>query len=104
MENKGKYYIGIIYPGMTATDLFKGDKNTEGSILYKVATDPKKMAKKIVKSLVRRKKRAVHGADAKMMNLTAKIAPVKGLWLIAWVMKISKSKVFTNVFERKEKK
>ncbi len=104
MENKGKYYIGVMYPGTTATDLFKGDKNTEGSILYKVATQSNKMAKKIVKALVRRKKRAVLGADAKMMNWTAKIAPVKGLGLIAWVMKISKSKVFSNVFEREEKK
>ena len=104
MENKGKYYVGIIYPGTTATDLFKGDKNTDDSILYKVATKPEKMAKKVVKALCRRKKRAVLGADAKMMNAIAKIAPVKGLGLIAWVMKISKSKVFTNVFEKKEKK
>ncbi len=104
LENKGKYYIGIVYPGTTATDLFREDKNTDGSILYKVATTPEKMAKKIVKAIRRRKRRAVLGADAKLMNLLAKIAPVKGLGLIARVMKASGSKVFSNVFERKEKK
>ena len=104
LENKGKHYIGIIYPGTTATDLFRGDKNTDGSILYKVATKPEKMAKKVVKVLRRRKKRAVLGADAKMMSAIAKIAPVKGLGLIAWVMKKSGSKVFSNVFEKDEKK
>jgi short-subunit dehydrogenase len=46
LENKGKYYIGIVYPGTTATDLFRDDKNTDGSILYKVATSPERMAKK----------------------------------------------------------
>ncbi|MBR2904093.1 MAG: SDR family NAD(P)-dependent oxidoreductase [Clostridia bacterium] len=103
MENKGKHYIGIIYPGTTATDLFRRDGNTEDSILQKVATKPDKMAKKIVRALRRRRRRSVLGADAKAMALLAKVAPVKGLGLIAWVMKISRSKVFTNVFERERK-
>ena len=58
-----------------------------------------KMAKKMAKAIVKRKKRAVLGWDAKLMNFVAKVAPVKGLALIRWVMKVSKSKVFTNVFD-----
>lgn len=97
MEDR-KRYIGIFYPGTTKTDLFRNDKNTENSALDIVAMPASKMAKKIAKKILKKRKRAVLGWDAKAMNLVAKIAPVKGLSLIAWVMRISKSKVFTNVF------
>lgn len=98
MEERQRY-IGIVYPGTTKTDLFRNDKNTENSALDIVAMPPSKMAKKVAKSILKKKQRAVLGWDAKAMNLLAKIAPVKGLALIAWVMRISKSKVFTNVFQ-----
>ena len=61
------------------------------------------MAAKIARVIVKRKKRAVVGWDAKAMNFTAKLMPVKGLALIAWVMKKSKSKVFRNVFPEEKK-
>lgn len=98
MEEQNRY-VGIIYPGTTKTDLFRNDENTENSALDIVAIPASKMAKKIAKSILKKKKRAVLGWDAKAMNLVAKIAPVKGLALIAWVMRISKSKVFKNVFQ-----
>ena len=101
MEEKGKTYIGLIYPGTVATELFDKDENTKNSALDKVAMPAEKMAKKIAKSIVKRRKRAVVGWDAKLMCLTAKVAPVRGLALIRWVMKASKSKVFTNVFDYK---
>ncbi len=99
MEEKGRLHVGIIYPGTTATALFDGDENTKNSALDKIAMPAKKMAKKMAKAIVKRKKRAVLGWDAKLMNFVAKVAPVKGLALIRWVMKVSKSKVFTNVFD-----
>lgn len=98
MEEKGKTYVGLICPGTTATELFDGDPNTKNSALDLIAMPAEKMAKKIAKAMIRRKKRAVLGWDAKLMNFTAKLAPVKGLFLIRAVMKASKSKVFTNVF------
>ena len=101
MEEITRLHIGIIYPGTTATALFDGDENTKNSALDKVAMPAKKMAKKIAKSIVKRKKRAVISWDAKLMCFVAKVAPVKGLALIRWVMKTSKSKVFTNVFDYK---
>ena len=101
MEEIGRLHVGIIYPGTTATALFDGDENTKNSALDKVAMPAEKMAKKIAKSIVKRRKRAVVGWDAKLMCLTAKVAPVRGLALIRWVMKASKSKVFTNVFDYK---
>lgn len=104
MEQKGKSYVGLIYPGTVATELFDKDENTKDSALDLVAMKPQKMAKKIARKIIRRKKRAVLGWDAKIMTLLAKIAPVKGTALIAWIMKISGSKVFSNVFDRKKEK
>lgn len=98
LENKGKY-IGIMFPGTTKTDLFRDDEQTKNSALDKVAMSAEKMAKKMAKKIYQRKPRAVLGWDAKAMNFTAKIMPVKGLKLICGVMRKSKSKVFKNVFK-----
>ena len=97
LEKKGNY-IGIIFPGTTKTELFRSDAQTENSALDKIAMLAPKMAKKILRKIIKKKRRAVIGWDAKAMNFVAKIAPVKGLFFIRWVMKKSKSKVFKNVF------
>ncbi len=99
LEEKGKKYIGLICPGTTATELFRSDENTKNSALDILAMPARKMAKKIAKKILKKRRRAVLGWDAKLMNLTAKLMPVKGLFLIRGVMKVSKSKVFTNVFD-----
>ena len=104
MEEKGKKYVGVIYPGTTATELFDGDENTKDSALNVIAMPAKKMAKKIARKIIRKRKRAVLGWDAKLMTFTTKIMPVKGLALIRGVMKLSGSKVFDNVFDRKKGK
>ena len=91
-------YVGLFFPGTTKTELFRNDKQTENSALDIIAMPAKKMARKIVKKIVKKRRRAVLGWDAKAMNFVAKIAPVRGLKLSCWVMKISKSKVFENVF------
>ncbi len=98
MEETGRY-VGIVYPGTTATELFRNDENTKNSALDKVAMPAEKMANKIATLIVKKKKRSVVGWDAKCMNIMAKIAPVKALSMIAGIMKKSKSKVFSNVFK-----
>ena len=100
LEEKGKKYIGIVYPGTTATELFRNDENVQGSAMGRIAMPASKMAKKIARRSLRRKKRSVVGWDAKFMSATARLFPVKGPALIRWVMKISKSKAFTNVFTK----
>lgn len=98
LEEKGKKYVGIVYPGTTKTELFRNDKNTENSALDIVAMPAEKMAGKIARAILKKKKRAILGWDAKAMNLLAKCMPVKGLYLIRGVMKKSGSKVFSAVF------
>lgn len=100
LEEKGKKYIGIIYPGTTATDLFREDTNVQNSAMAMIAMPADKMARKIAKRILKRKKRSVLGFDAKFMSFTARYFPVKGPAFIRWVMKISKSKAFDNVFEK----
>ena len=93
-------YVGLIFPGTTATELFRNDENTKNSALDLVAMPATKMAKKILKKIAKKRKRAVVGWDAKAMNLTAKLAPVWGLRIICSVMRLSKSKVFGRVFKK----
>ena len=102
LEEKGKKYIGVIYPGTTATDLFREDENVKNSAMGLIAMPADKMARKIAKRILKRKKRSVIGLDAKFMSFTARFMPVKGPAFIRWIMKISKSKAFTNVFENKK--
>lgn len=102
LEEKGKKYVGAIYPGTTATDLFRDDENVKGSAMGLIAMPAEKMAKKILRRILRRKKRSVLGLDAKFMSFSARFMPVKGPAFIRWVMKLSKSKAFTNVFEYKK--
>ena len=102
LEEKGKKYIGAIYPGTTATDLFRDDENVKNSAMGLIAMPADKMARKIAKRILKRKKRSVIGLDAKFMSFTARLLPVKGPAFIRWIMKISKSKAFTNVFENKK--
>ncbi len=98
LDEKSRLHVGMVCPGVTGTELFSKDENTKNSLLDKIATSPEKMAKKIARKIYKRKRRAVLGWDAKLMAFTAKIMPVKGLFLIRWIMKKSRSKVFTNVF------
>ncbi len=102
LEEKGKKYVGIFYPGTTATDLFRSDEKIAKSAMRKIACSPQKMAKKIARKLYRRKKRAVLGWDAKLMNFTAKLMPVKGPALICKIMKLSRSVAFDNVFTKEK--
>lgn len=99
MLEERKRYVGLIFPGTTATELFRNDEKTENSALDLVAMPASKMAKKILKKIAKKRKRAVVGWDAKAMNLTAKLAPVCGLRVICWAMRTSKSKVFDRVFK-----
>ena len=100
LEEKGRFYIGLIAPGTTATELFREDENTKNSALDKIAMPANKMAKKIARKILKKRRRAVLGWDAKLMGFTARLLPVKGLFLIRGVMKASKSKVFKEVYKK----
>lgn len=98
LEYRKRAYVGVFFPGATNTELFRNDAQTKDSVLQKFAISSKKMARKIARRIYRRRRRAVIGFDARAMAFLARIMPVRGPALIAWVMKKSRSKVFKNVF------
>ena len=104
IEEKGRMYVGIVYPGTTKTELFDGDEKTKNSAIDRIAMPASKMAKKIARKILRKRKRAVVGWDAKTMSFLARTMPVKGTFLVGGVLKASKSKVFSEVFDYGKKK
>lgn len=103
LEEKGGKYIAVFYPGTTATELFRSDEKAQNSAMDLIAMPAEKMAKKIAGKILKKKSRAVIGWDAKLMNWLIKIAPLRGSLLIRWVMKSSRSKVFSRIFECENK-
>ncbi len=98
LENNGKLYVGIAYPGVTMSDLFRGDERVEKSGVDKIAASPMKTAKKICRAVYLKKRKKVTGFDAHGMNFLARIFPGTGDRLVARIMKISKAEVFSDLF------
>ena len=60
------------------------------------------MAKKIVKSIKKRKRRVVLGLDAKFMNLLYKLFPRSAGRICGWFLRKFKVELFNDVFNEKE--
>ena len=99
LEERDRLHVGIIFPGMTKTELFREETNMENSILDAFSATAEKMGASIAKAIYQRKYHTVIGVDAHLMNTAAKVAPANGLALVRWVMKTSKNKVFSQVFD-----
>lgn len=98
LENNSKLYVGAAYPGVTMTDLFRGDERVKASGAEKIASSPAKTAYKIVKAIISRKKRKVIGWDAAAMSFIARLLPWTGPRIIAGIMKKSGAEVFSGLF------
>ena len=100
LEQGKRVYVGLVCPGTTATGLFQENETlTKSGLIEKLATKPQTMAKKIARVALRRKKYAVLGVDAKLMNFIATVSPVKGMRLIRNVMKKFGAAYFNEVFD-----
>ena len=100
-EYKNKIYVGLICPGFTRTNIFRNqDKQVEKSIVYKFSMNADKMAKKIVKAIKRKKKRAVIGSDACLMNMLYKLCPKSASDICGGVLKKFKVELFEDVFKK----
>lgn len=101
-----KYYVGLVCPGFTKTEIFKNQNTEIDGIVVKVATSQEKMTKKIYKGILRKKKRMVFGFDAKAMDLGYRWFPKTMPKTISGILKASKLKLFNDVFDsdKKEKK
>lgn len=95
-----KYYVSLICPGFTKSDIFRYQKSQKkNKLVDMVATNLNKMAYKIYKAIVRKKRRCVFGFDAKCMDRLYRLAPKKSPRLFNKILKKSKIELFDNVFK-----
>ena len=95
----------MICPGFTKTDIFRNQaKKSKNALIDKISMSADKMARKIEKSILKRKRRAVIGIDAKLMNILYKVFPSRSARICGWFLKKFKVDLFDNVFNEKGNK
>lgn len=99
-EYKKTIYVAGIYPGFINTNIVDNMKLTEDNknLIQNFMMDVKKAAKKIVKSILKKKKKIVIGLDGKFISFMYKIFPNFTPSFIKFVLKTSKLKMFENLF------
>lgn len=103
VEFAGKMYVGLVCPGFTKTDIFRG-QGAEGSsdkgqkAMDMISTDCDKMVKMIMFGIEHQRPMMVHGFDAHSMSIFNRLMPVQGSKLFSGVMKMSKMDLFKEVF------
>lgn len=95
-----KYYVGLVCPGFTKTEIFRDQKgDIDKGLVGKVATNLDKMAYKIYKGILRQKKRMVFGFDARAMDLGYRWFPRFTPKFFTSVIRKAKIELFDDVFE-----
>lgn len=99
------YYIGLVCPGFTKTNIFrKQTKNMDSKLINFIASDLKKATNKIYKGIRKKKKRIVVGFDAKAMDKLYRLMPVSSLGLFSNIMKSANVDLFEDVFKKENEK
>ena len=105
LDLKGKAYVSTIFPGVTTTNIFNSKDNSapiidskDKGIVDFISTPADKMAKKIVKTIKKKKKRKVLGWDAKLMDFGYKVMPKSVPKIINFVFKKSKKDSFKGIY------
>lgn len=103
VEFQGKMYVGLVCPGFTKTDIFRGQGDTSQSSGQKamdmISTDCDKMVKMIMFGIEHKAPMQVHGFDAHAMSIFNRIMPVYGSKLFSAVMRASNIDIFKEVFK-----
>ncbi len=66
LENKNDFYVGVVCPGYTKTELVKVQGDSQK--FDKISMPADKMSKKIVKGIAKKKPRMIFGKDAHAMS------------------------------------
>lgn len=102
-EHRGQLYIAYVCPGYTLTNLFREEKEMS-KLVQRFSMQASKMAKKIIKRLVKKRKRIVIGLDAHLMSGLYRISPKFASWTVSAVLKGSHDAMFSKVFIENTKK
>lgn len=108
-EQRGKVYVATILPGFVKTNLFTNKDNSKDiinqkdkKIIDRFSMRADKMAKKIIRTIKRKRARAVIGADAKFLNICYKLFPQASGKMMGNIMKISKMDTFEDVYKKEK--
>lgn len=103
-EEKGKIYIGTFLPGFTKTDLFFNHDNAKPifdqkslKFINKFCTPVNKMASKIIKAIIKKKRLKVLGKDSKILKILNTLMPVKSSDLYLKIFKKTKFECFDDL-------
>ncbi len=98
-ELKGKAYVGLVCPGFTRTEIFRSqNQSIDSGLIGKISMCSTKMATKIVRGIVKKKRRMVFGKDAHLMSVLARLFPKKSTDIASFFLKKSGMKLFEDVF------
>ena len=93
------YYVGLMCPGFTKTEIFRNQtRKTDSKLINLIESDLIKMVNKIYRAICKKKKRCVFGFDAKCMDRLYRLAPKSSIKLFKNVLKKSHIELFEDVF------
>ena len=106
-EVKNQYFVGTYLPGFTDTNIFFSSDNNQdvivkkGSekIIEKLSAKPEKVAKKIVKFAIKKKRYKIMGRDSKALKFMNNVLKTKSGDLLLNIFKDSKNKTFKDLFD-----
>ncbi|MBQ8468924.1 MAG: SDR family NAD(P)-dependent oxidoreductase [Clostridia bacterium] len=92
-------YIACVFPGFTDTNIFRDIKMSDKDKrrINRIISPTNKIAKKIYRALVRRKKYKVVGWDAHAFSMLSRLMPSGGARLVNGVLKKAKVDMFSSV-------
>lgn len=99
------YYVGLVCPGFTKTEIFREQSGKiDSGLVGMIATELDRMAYKIYRGIIRKRKRMVLGFDAKVMDLGYRWFPKCGPKFFGKVLKSARIELFDDVFEGNDKR
>ena len=104
LQQEKNYYVGLICPGFTKTNIFRyQSRNSNNKLINFISTNQVKMTRKIYKAILHKKRRCVFGFDAKCMDTLYRLFPNLSLKFFKNILKKSKVDLFADVFENNTK-
>lgn len=101
-EFSGKMYVGLVCPGFTKTDIFRGQTGVTidrgAKAIDLISTDCDIMVKKIMLGIELRMPMQIHGMEAHAMSIVNRMMPTRGSKLFSSVMRMAKIDLFKEVF------
>lgn len=98
-QEKRDLSVSCVMPGFVKTDIMKNQKMKEKdkSLVDRFSADTEKVAKKLLKGAIKRKKRIILGVDGHFLSFMFRTFPRFGPWIITKVVKKSGLGLFEKI-------